>query len=302
MLRCVDAGKYSGNIAYYNGNIIEKSYLRNNVDVVDNTTSDPTNKSRIVEFENIQYLVGEDAKEYDLNTSKALLPHKLLTYTMIADSISSNNTEQIDLVISVPISTFKNKEEKVKFKDMIFNENGLITLKVDGDKKSFYLRNVTILPEGNGIVYQNVNKYKDKLAYICDIGGLNANFIVFDCLKMVKEASFTTNHGGMILEAEITSALNTAYNNNYQPYEIRHIVKKNDPIAEKAICEHIKNIQKAMKSNGWNLENEIIFTGGCVQILKNYIPKYFENYAISENIIYDNVLGMLAYGEMRYGK
>lgn len=306
MIIAVDSGKFAGKACYNNGGKIENVYLRNKVDIMDNASYDAIDsKTYNVKFNDVNYIIGDEANTNDLSTTKVAFNHKIMAYTLIGKCLPSSKMEKVNLVISLPIVEFKNKDTKNKFIEDLRGDDGLIKIKINNEERQFYLESVTILPESCGIVYQNLDRFRNDYIYIIDVGGLNGNFSVFNNNKLDRDLSFTGNYGGMILHNEIRDALNTEESANYQQFEVEKAILNKNKVAEKIIKLNIKEMKNELLGKGWNLnnkDNKVIFTGGCVNILKDYIGDYFINYEISKNNQFDNVLGMLNFGEMYYGK
>jgi len=237
-----------------------------------------------VEFDGDLYSVGDGQSDYDV--SKTKLIHKLCTYVAIA---KLTNEKEIDLVTGCPVNQFINKDAREEHAEYL---KGSVQLKINTESFNFIIKSVMVLPETIGVVINNANDFIDTTVGVIDIGGLNTNGAIYERLKPIKSSVFTINQGGMILNAKIRRALNTAFMANYQDYEIPYVKAEGErkPIIDQVVSEHMANILEECKTYNWNIDElPIIFTGGGS--LRFDVKR-------SRNPIWDNVKGFMKFKEM----
>ena len=249
----------------------------------------------IVEFNGKLYSVGGSG-ERSWDASKDDELHQVSIYYGLT-KIGLNADCELNLVIGTPALKFRNQIAKQSYRDRVYN-NGKAELTVNGRKHTLLINDVLVLPESSGIIYQveNYKEYSQELIGVIDLGGLNAQGIVYDRTNIINETIFTENLGANILELKIKNALNEQ-NYNFQLYEIYHILRKLDRetediqrIVKDVMEKHLNQILEIMKGNNWNINHMVIvFTGGGSLLLKDLIQQ--KGFSVSEEGIWDNVCG-----------
>lgn len=259
----------------------------------------------IVEFNNKLFSVaGSGDKSWDASKDDEL--HQVSIYYGLT-RIGLNSDCLLNLVIGTPALKFRNPVAKQSYRDRVYN-NGKVEITVNGRKHTLLINDVLVLPESSGIIYQthNYEEYSQELIGVIDIGGLNAQGIVYDRTNIINETIFTENLGANILELKIKNALNEE-NYNFQLYEIYHILRKLDRESEdiqrivKGVMEkHLNQIFEIMKGNNWNINHMVIvFTGGGSLLLKDLIQE--KGYSVSDTSLWDNVYGFYNLGVNYFG-
>lgn len=249
----------------------------------------------IVEFNGKLYSVaGSGDKSWDASKDDEL--HQVSIYYGLT-RIGLNADCELNLVIGTPALKFRNQIAKQSYRDRVYN-NGKAELTVNGRKHTLLINDVLVLPESSGIIYQveNYKEYSQELIGVVDVGGLNAQGIVYDRTNIINQTIFTENLGANILEVKVKNALNEE-NYNFQLFEIYHILRKLDResediqrIVKNVMEKHLNQIFEIMKANNWNTNHMVIvFTGGGSLLLKDLIQQ--KGFSVSEEGIWDNVCG-----------
>lgn len=259
----------------------------------------------VVEFNGKLYSVaGTGDKNWDASKDDEL--HQVAIYYGLT-RLELNSDCLINLVIGTPALKFKNPVAKQSYRDRVYN-GGSAEITVNGREFNLLINDVLVLPESSGIIYQtkNYQEYSQELIGIIDIGGLNAQGIVYDRTNIINETIFTENLGGNILEVSVKNALNE-HDYNFQIYQMHHILRKlereNEKVQEivNSIKEkHLKKIFEMMKANNWNINHmEIVFTGGGSLLLRDLIED--KGFSVSETSVWDNVCGFYNLGVNYFG-
>ncbi len=286
MLIAVDAGKHSTKSVSASGKYIFRTLMDSNVDAIGKS-------SYRVKFGTHEYIIGEDGLESSFDTSKTQLIHKLATYL----SIALHGGKRVRLVVGCPLSIYTNTQAKKEYHDFIYRQ--YVALVVDGVYHEIGIEKLIVLPESVGVVYQNINRYRNKLVGVIDIGGLNTNAAIYDRLKPVKESVFTLSEGGEIFATRLKKEFVRLNGWNCQDYEIPHLLKddKFKMIVADVARDHMSRIINQMKRNNWNLKYvNLIFTGGGSLLLEDAIKTILPNSVVSETAVWDNAMGFYQMG------
>lgn len=265
-----------------------------------------SNNSMSIVYNGESYLVGEGATltniEYD-KTSNEL--HKICTFTALSRLSNCIGTE-FNIVAGYPLNMYLNGVEE--FEEYL-KTDGYQEITYQGETKLFNINHVTIFPQCAGAIYNKPEKYKNRVVAILDIGGLTSIGCIFDNLNLIRETSFTENLGGIILQNKIKKALDTRFGLNIKEYEIPSIIKiglkKDTALSVKLINEvlhnHVEELRKTMRSNGWNIENlDIMLIGGTSILLQKQLSMMIPYCELAEDPVNENVKGLFKVGEMVY--
>lgn len=250
-----------------------------------------------ITYKNENYLIGDYAEEIDINLNKNNSTlHYLATLTGLALLSPTQNT-QYNLVANIPINLY-NQSNKEAFENHLRSTTP-ITYALNKKPISISIPNVVVFPQSLSALY--VNHIKSNLIGILDLGGMTSQGCICENKNLIHSTIFTENQGILILLNKIKKTLNSTYNINIQDYELESILK-NGLLQDKekslslisSIClSHIEQIIKIMKLSGWNLENtEILCVGGGSLLLEPYLSKLLPKYRLSNNPVFDNVLGL----------
>ena len=242
-----------------------------------------------VEFEGKQYSVGGSDGYDSFNESKAEELHRICTYTAVAKLV--DNGDMVVLAVGCPLSVFINEEECMAYVEFM-RGNGVITITVDGVKKTFTILSVAAFPESAGVIYLNYDKYKDKIIGVIDIGGLNTNCCVYQNARPVFETIFTTRLGGKRMRKALLDQLSSGLGMSvplagYQMDEVLkngYVMNRRDPAKEELSryiirnyrLEHVREIYNSCVAHNWALDSmELVFIGGTSLLLKDEIKEIF---------------------------
>lgn len=310
----IDAGKY---ILKAVGENNKRFSARSKVDETDDEIIGNENGTFILEVYNSvllgskKYLIGQNANTEDYDLTKEKLHHKLLMYLGISKLIEQDGND-VGLIVAIPATMFFNRQVKDRYKDFLISDISP-TVKVNGLKRSFTIKEIRIAPETMGYIYRKPSDYRDKLIGVVNLGGLNANGLVYEDLKPVKGTEFTINAGGYILNNKIKHALKSEFGLNMQDYEIPYIIKNGvyiegkeskdgNKIVENIKDDHIYEIMNEMKRKNWNISGlNIHFTGGESAILQDVIKNNIIHSEISKDGQWDDAYGLYNVGMMAYG-
>jgi plasmid segregation protein ParM len=276
------------------------------------------NNTMSLTWDNKSYLVGEGAMMDDLEYDKTNGElHKICTYTALA-RLSNFMGVNFNLVVGYPLNIYsKNKEGFAEY----LKTEGLIDVKIryDGniyEDKLFGVNECLVLPQGAGAVFGENKKWEDKIVAILDIGGQTINGCIMNNLNIVRQSIFTEKLGVFILENEIKKNLDSAFGVDIQPYEMQEIMKnkiykkfgkkveESIEIIEKTIQNHVKNIQKSMRLNKYNIEglSNVLLVGGGSIVLKDYLCKVIPQCVPCDDPVFANVQGFYEVGKVIYGQ
>jgi hypothetical protein len=239
MIIAVDAGKHTTKAMSNERQFSMRTLMTENGSILN---SDALH----VEINGNKYTLGDGESDFDV--SKTKLVHKLCTYVSIARLMQ---VREIDLVTGCPITQFVNKEARQAHADYL---RGAVQMTINGERYSFMINSVMVLPETIGAVIANAAEYADKAVGIIDVGGLNCSGAIYSNLKPVKSSVFVMNEGGLMLDAKIKRALNTQFLTNYQDYEIPYIKAegKFKSVIDGVVQDQLSKIMSECKKYNWN--------------------------------------------------
>lgn len=258
-----------------------------------------------VEFEGKKYLVGNEANTiYNVENTKRNEHHKLCIYTALG--YFCENGEEISLVTGCPTSDYAQTEEPEIFGEFLRDNSKEISIIINGEKKSFKIKNVQVETEGMAIIPRNLlSKNTDEQQRangyrVIDIGGQQLNYRDYD-KNGNSHDSFSLddagiNHLEQKLRREFRKAtssdkidmksldfkkyMKTGYIDIPDLGELKGYQDSKDFMTS-VINEFIqKQIIENLQSNGVNIlgkGKKNIFTGGGSVTLEKYISGTFEN-------------------------
>lgn len=282
-------------------------------------TDDDLNKNNTMGliWNDENYIVGEGATMDDLEYDKTEGElHKICTYTALG-KLSNYMGVNFNLVAGYPLNIYSG--EKERFAEYL-KTNGLVDVRIRErdyyEDKLFGIQECIVLPQGAGAVFSDVNRWKDKIVAILDIGGQTVNGCIVDNLNVVRSSMFTEKLGMFILGNELKKKLDSVYGVDIQEYELSNIIfnrkykkfgqniQESTEIIEKIIENHVKNIQKVMRKNRYDIEglSDILLIGGGSLVLKDYLCKIIPQAVMADDPVYANVKGFYEVGKVLYGE
>lgn len=257
-------------------------------------------------YEGKNYLVGDGLDNIEIDKTSNKL-HKITTITALALISKPGIINNFKVVAMYPLLSY-NKQNKKNFEQYLKSINN-INVKLNGQHYILNISDALVFPQTAGVIYTDIEKYKNKLIGIVDIGGLTTQGCIFNNLQLIRESIFTENFGMIILFDKVKKALNSQFNINLQEYELEYIInnglRKNTEqslsIIKNIINTHIELLIKTLRVNRWNLENlDLLFTGGGSLTLDKYLQQYFPTFQLSTNPIFDNAKGTYKVGELKF--
>lgn len=250
-----------------------------------------------VEYNDEKYLVGEGINEnYNFETTKNNLHHKLCIYTAMAKAVTKPN-EKVHLIIGYPSSDYVNSSQREEYFNLI-NSDNIVSINVNEDEKDFRIIDLAVYSEGMALKPRIMNP--NKVVEVIDIGGQNINskkydaqgntlnsysldeaginhldeFIKRELRRFVQADKFnvdSVNTEKAIKECRIEE-LDDKYLNNY---------KTTKEFMEDVVLSFIeRNVLGKLSAKGTNLYqrgNFLIFTGGGSILLRPYLEKLLVN-------------------------
>lgn len=215
-LIAVDSGKSTTKAVMKEGTIQKIKFQTKVEEVIDNGT-EIIPGSFSVEFEGRHYLVGNMLGEnkIDFSLSKKSDTHRISIYLAICQLLqrSSQNITlgKITLAVNIPISLYKNENQKAEFSNFIQNNGHTINMIVNNKAFIFSIERIYLFPEGIGPIYSEINQYRQKRVLIFDVGSLNVNIQEFNNLIPLYDNMLTADLGVNILRSKIADKLSTKY-------------------------------------------------------------------------------------------
>ncbi len=263
-------------------------------------------------FNNKNYLIGEQAEEQSYDVTKTSLLHKIVTYIAITQLVDNNSI--IQLTITCPLSIYKNKTNRDKYKSYIFND-GRFDITVNDKTYHYVFDNVLVLPEDYGVVHNYPSLFRGKRVAIVGLGGLNMNFMVVNNFVIEPSTMFTANRGGNELESNVIRELNSRYALNIDRKEAPAILmnkgirirgnidRESVTVINNLIEEYINSVIHEIKRNGHNLDLfDVIFVGGTSSALRHYIEEKLNHAVVVSDAQWAAVEGSLKIGEIKYAE
>jgi hypothetical protein len=249
--------------------------------------------NNIMTINNERYSMGvfNEKATYDVNVNKTLNQNSKLNFLY---ALYSNTDEDLvmykTVVVGLPASqcTPKNTEE---FKNLLTTDD-MIDIDVNGIKKTIYVENVEIVPEGSTAYYAiDYDKYCKSKVLVLDWGGLTLNQHLFFDDELID--SNTDEFGSLKIYQDMASKINSEYGTNVKLEELHEILINGLQYKGKTILvrETIKNIALSYCENiykklrlKWDVDiiKYVPLVGGTsivmIDYLREYIPHcYLEN-------------------------
>lgn len=243
-----------------------------------------------LKFNGKNYIIGEEADDYDYSFTKNNLHHKLMIYYCLAKHFESDT--DFDLIVGCPLSTYINKEEQEKYSRSIMNDGKPIIVEYRGKKKVLNINSVIIAPENIGGYINDYSLSKKQIRGVVDIGGLNINCGVYNKGVPVKSKMFTLNLGIHILIKNIQQAVLRENEKLIDNYMCKHYLQNMEDLDEKLYkvfdrecVKFISLIEKSLIKNDWELEHlNMRFIGGGSILLEKYINEKFDKPYIEKDV------------------
>ena len=267
----VDAGK--ANLVVYNGKDIFTcpSTFAKGVDKLEDGYQ--------VLHKGAKYLIGDKTLPYDLELTKEKERHKILLYFGIAQLVKQN--AHCSVVTSCPVDIFSKKALRKSYIDFLTpnTQDGRVEITVGLTTKVFYIDEITVIPEGVGVVYNQTELFNDELVGLIDIGGATTNCLLFDDTSFIRDKSFTETNGM-----------------HYLTMKIRDSLKKEGLIVSDLEVKYY--IYDYTIARNWGDKRKILFSGGGSVTLEEKLKLKFRDSTFSTDALYDNCKGNYQFGVM----
>ena len=318
----IDSGKYATKVASYNvkEDVTRLQKFRTKISEGNFNDDALETSTLIVEYNKKIYKIGNGAiQEAELNTSKASEIHRLCVLTAIAMNVSTDETDEVNVAVGIPVKEWENVEKRMEYKNYIMPD-GLIEMKLmlksenQPVVKKFKIKSKHVYPESQGALFIDdvITNSTDTIG-IVDIGNLNINCTSWTNRELDRQYSLTDELGGNILINGLSQELSAAFSRvdeNYvakvlkQPKENRKLIpnRPNSEIEEQSktmideyLLNHVKMIKRRCDSKHWSLDfMKLVFIGGTSALLENEIREVFgQEVYIPVNPEYANVKGFL---------
>lgn len=259
----------------------------------------------LINYANEEYIVGKGIFEKDKYKFRKENFLKLL-YFGIAKITDS---DRVKLVTGIPAGNYSSRKDEMKafIKE---NDSKIIEIYVDGEKvkRSIYIEEVMIVPEGYGIkTLDIVNELpigRDTL--IVDIGGGTTDWAEFDKdMRFLNGGSI--NNGLSDLYSKVRFCMEDALEYNIPLEQVNDYVDGNKEFqADKAIIENgisrfyrewINELKNYYELKRYNI---ILAGGGSSKVYNQFKKEYPETLIVSN--IQANAVGFRAIGEKKWQK
>ncbi len=288
----VDAGK--ANLVVYNGKDIFTcpSTFAKGVDKLEDGYQ--------VLHKGAKYLIGDKTLPYDLELTKEKERHKILLYFGIAQLVKQN--AHCSVVTSCPVDIFSKKALRKSYIDFLTpnTQDGRVEITVGLTTKVFYIDEITVIPEGVGVVYNQTELFNDELVGLIDIGGATTNCLLFDDTSFIRDKSFTETNGMHYLTMKIRDSLKKE-GLIVSDLEVKYYIKDQGDykfLIDSIINSYIDEIYDYTIARNWGDKRKILFSGGGSVTLEEKLKLKFRDSTFSTDALYDNCKGNYQFGVM----
>ncbi|ASS66979.1 ParM/StbA family protein [Paenibacillus sp. FSL R5-0407] len=318
----VDSGKYSTKALMAEGDTLHRVKFRTKAWETDVSLGKEvlaSGNTFRVEYDGKTYLLGdavsEEKSSYQL--SKNSIEHILSIYVAICQCLSKSKQSigfaAVHLACNIPINLYKSEEQKNAYAETIQNSGEPICLTVNGKAYAFRIKQIVLLPESLGPIYENTAEYRSKRATILDIGGLNASVMQVNQLIPSFDQMVSANYGMNILRGKIADHFSSKYgiaiteNDAEQIMRDKFLIlngtKQEDSyeLINHMFSDHIQEITNFALSRGvTNTNSELVFCGGGSLLLREHILRQFPSATICDDPQFGNVRSYLKVGEAKW--
>lgn len=304
----VDCGKDSTKISVLvrrQGERIEsREYtFRTRLAVVSGLEESSFQRIDTAEYGGKNYVWGNHVSDITVNVhsnSKRDQNHKLCTLIAIAQHV--NKGDSVHVAIGCPIQVFTDREAKNDYLDYVVPK-GWQEITVNGEYKYFYIASRTCFAESTGLVGLYPKIFEDHVVGVFDIGGLNVNCALFINSSLKPDKCFTTQDGYYSILNRLAGRLSDETGTDLDVTYIPSIIKAGkiekiphtESIVKEYLKSHLKRITDTARNRGWNIDvAKLVFSGGCSELLRDYITAQFPGDLIVDDPVFANAKGFLA--------
>ena len=254
-----------------------------------------------VVFEGRGCVIGVPSNNMLRDNSKKSLIHKVLTLSMIGDSVADGS--YVRAAIGCPLQCYSSKTERKEYLDYILPQ-GKVEVEINGIRKRFVIDRRAVFAEGYGPLLLFPERFMNRTVGVIDIGGFNVNGCYFLNGRLIPEANITNQLGKYKLMSSLVQPLNRlAPAADFHIYEIEEALRtgyvinaeeRSKEILEDMKEKHVDQIVEGCRKAGWNLDFcDLIFCGGTASLLEEQIKKRFPGAFIPEESNFINAMGYL---------
>ncbi len=264
------------------------------------------NEENLVIYEGQKLLVGEG--EFATDWNKSLKPNTLpLLYTALA---KSSLEDVFEVVLGLPIEKYKKNKDVLK---ELIEENRMKSVQLKGESvRNILISDISIAPEGAAAYYNlsstNKQLIGSKPLIIVDIGGITTDVCLFINKKIVKVKTIPT--GMLNVYSDVVKKVNNDYDENFKLEEGENILKdglflegenKDISFIKPILIKHFNSIWKVLQFEFEVNKGYVLLTGGGSIRFRQAFKNRLKNLILSDDPIYDNVMGFKALGENLFG-
>ncbi|MBN3352661.1 recombinase [Clostridium botulinum] len=285
--------------------------------ITDDINEEYEGNSYMTVLNDVITIIGDAGKTYDFDSDKEKDLHKLCTYIAITRFLEPNTEDnEIYMVLACPLDFISRKESKDEYKKFIGNDGKEIKIKVDGKDYSFKIKDITAKQEGSGVIYKNIEKFKNKEVAVIDLGGVNFSLCIYDNCVAVKDSRLARDFGGNYLNNLTVNKLRGITKGKPITRQIAlkslidgclslSNIRYNDSIdvIEKAKEEYFKTINDEIKKGGYDIDVvQPVFCGGTSRLIKDTISNKKPHSIIVDNPQWESVEGLFIVANSKYDK
>lgn len=260
------------------------------------------NKAITIEFEGIEYTIGEMTGAFSTDMNKINdITFRLCLFTAIARAMKNDLVDDINLVTGLPVEYYKSQKQ-----ELIESLKGTrATIILNGEPKRFTITNLLVFPQSAGLFILNPDMFiGDNI--IVDIGGLTVDVSYFNNMKLLKSRTYEL--GMLKLYDKVVQAVKAEYGVSYDVLKAENIINtgniiKNGTVVEvkevvhgilrKHTEEIIRNIKNGLSEYDTSRR---VFIGGGSYRLRDYLPG-----EINKDDIYTNAKAFYLVGVDKFG-
>lgn len=242
---------------------------------------------------------GEFSTDWNKSTKENTLP-------MLFTALAMSSTESyFQVVLGLPIQQYKTNKEKLI--DYI-EKNRAVNIILNGIKRDIVITDVQVVPEGASAYYNLDYEIKKRIGkrqlVIVDIGGRTTDVCLFQDKKI---KGYKTIPVGMLdVYKDIVNKINDIYTKNFNLEFGEEVLKdglflygeqQDISFIQPILKKHFSSIFKELQIN-FELDSGYVYlTGGGALTFKKAFQNRLKNLIISNDPIFDNVMGFKKVGE-----
>lgn len=253
-------------------------------------------------YEGRNIVVGEGEFQTDFNKT---MKENTLPLLFSALALSNATEHCFKVVLGLPIQQYKiNKQELIKY----IENNRAKEITIGENTRDIVITDIEIAPEGAS-VYYNLSKnirdaIGDKQLVVVDIGGRTTDVCFF---KDKKIKNYKTIPVGMLnVYSDIITVTNEVHTESFKLEDGEEILReglfingenKDISFITPILKKHFDSIFKELQLSFDITKGYILLTGGGATVFKKPFQNRLKNLIVSEDNIFDNVLGFKRVGE-----